>query len=203
MGLPNNKEHCEDSLRRYGKTFEELHRWMDEPSAIMGASHRKYRHDPYTTPQEAKKLFGENADHACLDHIRLDELESRKKVFGKTSTSAVPNPFIGVISLILAVILFFTGIYLFSSASLFRSGAWAFIMMGIVFIVGSVIFGLVFIGSFIQPKQSSKKGENGDGQVFTYNPECLIFCVECGTQYDYTKLSKCPNCGKPWFTQEK
>jgi len=31
-----------------------------------------HRHDPYITPIEAKKLFGEYADHACLDHIRLD-----------------------------------------------------------------------------------------------------------------------------------
>jgi hypothetical protein len=47
--------------------------------AILGASHRKYRHDPNTTPKEAKAIFGENADNACLDHIRLDELESRSK----------------------------------------------------------------------------------------------------------------------------
>jgi hypothetical protein len=76
--MPNNAEHCEDSLRRYGKPFSELHKWMDEPSTILGASHRKYRHDPNTTPKEAKALFGENADNACLDHIRLDELERRK-----------------------------------------------------------------------------------------------------------------------------
>jgi hypothetical protein len=51
---------------------------MDEPSVILGAKHRKYRHDPNFTPAEAKAIFGENADNACLDHIRLDELESRK-----------------------------------------------------------------------------------------------------------------------------
>jgi RNA polymerase subunit RPABC4/transcription elongation factor Spt4 len=77
--MPNNAEHCEDSLRRYGKTFAELHRWMDEPSTLLGPTHRRYRHDPHTTPQEAKAIFGENSDNACLDHIRLDELESRRK----------------------------------------------------------------------------------------------------------------------------
>ena len=77
--MPNNDEHCKDSLRRYRKSFSELHKWMDEPSAILGANHRKYRHDPNNTPKEAKQLFGENADNACLDHIRLDELERRGK----------------------------------------------------------------------------------------------------------------------------
>lgn len=51
---------------------------MDEPSFLLGAKHRKYRHDPNVTPSEAKAIFGELADAACLDHIRLDELESRK-----------------------------------------------------------------------------------------------------------------------------
>ena len=29
---------------------------------------------------EAKAIFGEGSDNACLDHIRLDELESRKSL---------------------------------------------------------------------------------------------------------------------------
>ena len=77
--MPNNEEHSQESLKRYGKSFSELHKWMDEPSAILGANHRKYRHDPNITPREAKELFGENADNACLDHIRLDEIEKRKR----------------------------------------------------------------------------------------------------------------------------
>lgn len=78
--MPNNEEHCADSLKRYGKTFAELHAWMDEPSFLLGSSHRRYRHDPNVTPDEAKAIFGENADNACLDHIRLDELESRNRI---------------------------------------------------------------------------------------------------------------------------
>jgi len=70
--MPAHEEHCLDSLKKYGKRFDELHRWMDEPWEVLGKKHRMYRHDPYTTPQEAKKIFGEYADHACLDHIRLD-----------------------------------------------------------------------------------------------------------------------------------
>jgi hypothetical protein len=78
MNMPNHEEHCEESRRRYGKSFSELHRWMDEPSLMLGTDHRMYRHDPYKTPLEARRIFGENADHACLDHIRLDEVGNTK-----------------------------------------------------------------------------------------------------------------------------
>lgn len=64
---------------------------MDEPCVILGANHRKYRHKPNTTPQEAKALFGKNADNACLDHIRLDELERRKKGIRKGSQFKEPS----------------------------------------------------------------------------------------------------------------
>ena len=50
-----------------GKRFDELHKWMDELCVVLGKEHRMYRRDPYTTPQEAKRLFGEYTDHACLD----------------------------------------------------------------------------------------------------------------------------------------
>ena len=89
--MPNNEEHSQESLKRYGKSFSELHKWMDEPSVILGANHRKYRHDPNTTPKEARQLFGENADNACLDHIRLDELESGGKGIGRGSQFKEPS----------------------------------------------------------------------------------------------------------------
>jgi len=70
--MPPHKEHAWDSLTRYRRRFDSLHTWMDEPWEILGTKHRMYRHNPETTPLEAKKLFGEYADHACLDHILLD-----------------------------------------------------------------------------------------------------------------------------------
>lgn len=70
--MPSHEEHCQNSLKKYGGRFDELHRWMDEPCIVMGREHRMYRHDPYITPKEAKKIFGEYADQACLDHIILD-----------------------------------------------------------------------------------------------------------------------------------
>lgn len=74
--MPSHEKHCQDSLGKYGKRFGDLHSWMDEPRDIRGRMHRMFRHDPATTPQEAKKLFGEFADHACLDHIRLGQMYS-------------------------------------------------------------------------------------------------------------------------------
>ena len=61
---------------------------MDEPSRILGTDHRMYRHNPYKTPLEARRIFGEDADHACLDHIRLDKFGGTKppKEEGKKKT---------------------------------------------------------------------------------------------------------------------
>ena len=81
--MPSHEKHCQDSERKYGKRFEDLHSWMDEPRDIRGRKHRMFRHDSEVTPQEAKKLFGEFADHACLDHIRLDQVSS-DEIKGRT-----------------------------------------------------------------------------------------------------------------------
>jgi len=78
--MPSLKEHEESSLAKYGKGFTPLHRWMDELAyQQLGSKHRRFRHDPETTPQEAKTLFGEFADHACLDHIMLDKTDKKNK----------------------------------------------------------------------------------------------------------------------------
>jgi len=71
------KIHEEFSLEKYGKKFTELHQWMDEPVKIYGPSHRRYRHNIKRTPKEAKELFGEDADLACIDHIVLDRIEEK------------------------------------------------------------------------------------------------------------------------------
>jgi hypothetical protein len=86
--MPSHEEHCQESLKRYGKSFSELHRWMDEPSTILGPHHRRQRHNPYTTPKITAELFGHLADQACFDHIRLDELESRRKGFNSGTSSS-------------------------------------------------------------------------------------------------------------------
>jgi len=50
---------------------------MDEPWEVLGKKHRMYRHDPRTTPKQARELFGEYADEACLDHIIRDNRERK------------------------------------------------------------------------------------------------------------------------------
>lgn len=97
--MPDLKIHEEESLKTYGKSFTELHQWMDDSSKVFHCNHRKYRHDPQTTPLEAKKLFGENADHVCLDHIILDLKEtqiklsySTKKLSGKSIILSIRVP---------------------------------------------------------------------------------------------------------------
>ena len=76
--MPSHEEHCKDSLKRYGKRFDELHRWLDEPTTMLANGHRIYRHDPVSTPPIANKLFGKLADQAYIDHIRLDRLEKKR-----------------------------------------------------------------------------------------------------------------------------
>ena len=58
---------------------------MDEPCQVLGPAHRKLRHDPKTTPQQALELFGQNAYNVCLDHIIFDIEESGKKRAAKQS----------------------------------------------------------------------------------------------------------------------
>ena len=43
--MPNNRTHCNQSRRRYGRNYREVHKWMDSPSSILGKKHRKVRHD--------------------------------------------------------------------------------------------------------------------------------------------------------------
>jgi len=75
--MPSHEKHCQQSYERYNKRFDKLHTWMDEPWKLLGKEHRMYRHDPYISPKEVKELFGKYADHACLDHILLDNHQGK------------------------------------------------------------------------------------------------------------------------------
>ena len=74
--MPGHEEHCAESMRKYGKRFDKLHTWMDEPWEILGRKHRRYRHDPYTTPEEAKKTTGNSHHLALAARRRLQLLTS-------------------------------------------------------------------------------------------------------------------------------
>ncbi len=43
--MPSLKQHCKNSKERTGQTYEELHKWMDEPKDDLGKEHRAERHD--------------------------------------------------------------------------------------------------------------------------------------------------------------
>lgn len=147
--MPSHEEHCQDSLKRYGKRFDELHRWMDEPSTLLGPSHRKYRHDPNTTPQIARVLFGPLADQACLDHVRLDELESRRKGI-KALEPKIPAPFaFGFMSFLLFII----GVVVISSVG--DTLMWVFALL--LFFFPSFLFFLASIASLSQSKRKRPK----------------------------------------------
>lgn len=75
--MPSLKIHEEFSLEKYGRRFTELHKWMDEPVKTHGPSHRRFRHDVNKTPKNAEKLFGKDAELACIDHIILDRIEEK------------------------------------------------------------------------------------------------------------------------------
>jgi len=204
--MPNNAEHCEDSLRRYGKTFSDLHTWMDEPSSILGASHRKYRHDPNTTPKEAKAIFGENADNACLDHIRLDELESRRKGFGRTPLEGKPKQQISPRFTFgfLSFWFFVGGIFFAYLQSVWNRSYNISWLMAIGFFVIAFFLFLAFIGS---SNQSTQK----ENPPFTYPIKLLNWrkvekpfsreqiikrCPKCRADYS-SQHEKCPFCGEP------
>ena len=81
--MPSHEEHCLHSLKRYGIRGDDIHSWMDEPSQVSGATHRKFRHDLKSLPI-AIKIFGkkygdEMVENIFLDHLKADSEEDRLK----------------------------------------------------------------------------------------------------------------------------
>lgn len=37
--MPNNEEHCQHSLKRYGTRGNDIHTWIDEPSRMYMGFH--------------------------------------------------------------------------------------------------------------------------------------------------------------------
>src|SRR3989344_107305 len=75
------KQHCKRSEERTRNTFEELHKWMDEPQKELGINHRTERHDNRYIP-EVKKLFGSIAVREFLRHI-AEDYEYTAEQYGK------------------------------------------------------------------------------------------------------------------------
>jgi len=188
--MPLHEEHCQDSLRRYGKRFDELHRWMDEPSDILGPKHRKYRHDPNKTPHEARQLFGEFADQACLDHIRLDRLTSRGKALSITRESQVPQQIGLVFALALCLLMGFV-----LTMTVYT---WIF---AIVFFFFAFLCFLALIGSSLEnvKKPQNKEAIYANKIQFgndrtRIDLESVVVCPYCKCHYYKSEYEKCPKC---------
>jgi len=169
---------------------------MDEPSAIMGGKHRMHRHDPYRTPQEAKLLFGPLADQACLDHIRLDRQESRRKGIGKMRISVRETRQSELQDSLRygfgALMSFVIGVMISTHSTLFA----------IPFFFFSFLLFLAFLGSLSKTDGKRMQKENTLKQYTSHDlypegyPElkALKTCPNCGTLYD-AELENCPKCG--------
>lgn len=75
------EDHCEESIRLFGKPYEEVHLWLDEFAGKppYGMRHRKLRHH-LEGIKEVEKLFSEEAALAAKAHIISDlKLEGWKE----------------------------------------------------------------------------------------------------------------------------
>ncbi len=71
--MPLIKEHVRRSKERTGKTYQELHEWMDSGEA-------KQRHDILRIPENlstAKKKWGDEGASEFLHHLK-DDIENYK-----------------------------------------------------------------------------------------------------------------------------
>jgi len=66
-------EHCEESIRSFGKVYAEVHRWLDEFAGTpgYGMRHRRMRHHEAGI-REAGVLFGEEGAKAARQQIITD-----------------------------------------------------------------------------------------------------------------------------------
>lgn len=67
------QEHCEESMRLFGKPYIDLHHWLDEfaGSKEYGFRHRKKRHH-LAGIHEAIILFGHEVEPVARQHIVSD-----------------------------------------------------------------------------------------------------------------------------------
>jgi len=69
-------EHCQESIRNFGKPFAKVHLWLDEFAGQPphGMRHRRFRHHEIGA-QQAAVIFGPEAYEAAKRHIISDLME--------------------------------------------------------------------------------------------------------------------------------
>ena len=80
--MPNLKTHCKSSLERTGKTYEDLHKWMDEGQKFLEKDHRFERHSTSYIPY-VMKTWGKEGVLEFLNHIIEDYQDTLSKYNGK------------------------------------------------------------------------------------------------------------------------
>ena len=67
------EEHCQESIRLFGKPYEEVHQWLDEfmGTEKYGMRHRKVRHNQEGI-KRVVELLGEEAGKVARQHIISD-----------------------------------------------------------------------------------------------------------------------------------
>lgn len=78
MNMPKGKIHQAISNQRTGKTYKELHSWIDENKEDIGVNHRNKNHYYTEELREfiSKKFGGPEAVSEWLFHIALDNLDT-------------------------------------------------------------------------------------------------------------------------------
>jgi len=67
------EKHCQESIKLFGRPYEEVHKWLDEfmGTEKYGMRHRKLRHHEEGI-NKAVELFGEEAGEVARQHIISD-----------------------------------------------------------------------------------------------------------------------------------
>jgi hypothetical protein len=70
-------EHCEETRRKLGRPWNEVHQWLDELQPSLGPEHRKVRHNVSGVVHVIETWGFEAGAAACL-HIYRDEHSHHK-----------------------------------------------------------------------------------------------------------------------------
>lgn len=72
-GMAEFTKHCDLASQRFGKPYEEIHKWLDEFYGVepYRSRHRRVRHHEQGI-KEAVKVFGEYAEGVARQHIIID-----------------------------------------------------------------------------------------------------------------------------------
>lgn len=84
--MPSVEEHCKRSKKRTGKTYEDLHKWIDAPQKELGREHRRVRHDNTYIP-EVKRRWRDEGVKEFLKHIVEDYEDTSDKYFRRKSSA--------------------------------------------------------------------------------------------------------------------